>query len=457
MRRGAALAVAALTISLALEGARAQPLPPELPPIGRTRAEPVLPPEAPIGRTRPDPVLPEEKPARAGDAEAAPESPAAGATADPAGQDAEAAETALDASADGGGSNTAPATPSAGAAAAGLPPIGADTPQPLVGPPVPDVRPASGRDNATEASDADPSDSTAEEELTPIGAEPPVSHDGPPLPDARPADGPAAAPADAAAANAETLGKWADDATDARAAEERNAASPADPSTTEPEPIGETPPVRRAEPPVPVPAPVPDAAPDAAAPARQTGPREQDAAEAAACEAELTRLGVRFERRDPLAEGDCGAARPLAVSAVGDIALSGEPVLRCPAALATARWVREVVAPAAELHLDTTVAAVDAASGYTCRARRTGVATDTLSEHAFANALDVAAVRLADGRRVPVAPRDDASPERAFQAAIRGGACVLFTTVIGPTTNALHDDHLHLDLAERRGASKLCE
>ncbi len=48
-------------------------------------------------------------------------------------------------------------------------------------------------------------------------------------------------------------------------------------------------------------------------------------------------------------------------------------------------------------------------------------------------------------------------PERALQAGIRGGACAFFTTVLGPTTNAAHSDHFHLDMAERSSGFRLCE
>lgn len=368
------------------EPALAQPLPPDMPPIGRTRAGPVLPPEAPIGRTRAEPVLPQPRP-------------------------------------DG---------------SSGLPIGNVEPPPPGEVPPLPEDRP----DAAERA--ADPED-----------AAPP----SPELPEQP----------DHAAEAAPELSEPADDASvpvptpqpDDSGTAATNPTEPADDESVplppeQPDETGEAKPEPAApgedaeDVPVPPEAPVEDI--------EARGPDELGEAEAAACEAELDRLDVRFTRLDPIADGACGAERPLMVAELGTVELSNGATLRCPVALATARWVREVVVPAAALHLDATVAALDISASYTCRARRTGSPTTTLSEHGFANAIDIGAVRLGDGRRVVVMPREDsASPDRAFQAAIRGGACVLFTTVIGPMTNALHDDHLHLDLAQRRGGGKLCE
>jgi hypothetical protein len=71
-----------------------------------------------------------------------------------------------------------------------------------------------------------------------------------------------------------------------------------------------------------------------------------------------------------------------------------------------------------------------------------------LSQHAFANALDVAAFRLADGRRISVARDFDREDGRGrFLRQARDGACRWFKVVLSPDYNAAHQDHLHLDSA----------
>ena len=39
----------------------------------------------------------------------------------------------------------------------------------------------------------------------------------------------------------------------------------------------------------------------------------------------------------------------------------------------------------------------------------------------------------------------------------RAAGCLFFTTVLGPGSNDAHDDHLHLDVAARRGGWRLCQ
>lgn len=83
---------------------------------------------------------------------------------------------------------------------------------------------------------------------------------------------------------------------------------------------------------------------------------------------------------------------------------------------------------------------------YSCR-RVYGGAVGLPSQHATANAIDVAAFRLTDGRRVSVFSgwRGDAK-ERAFLHEVRDGGCRVFRGVLSPDYNVAHRDHLHLDM-----------
>jgi hypothetical protein len=71
-----------------------------------------------------------------------------------------------------------------------------------------------------------------------------------------------------------------------------------------------------------------------------------------------------------------------------------------------------------------------------------------LSEHAFANAIDIAAFKLADGRLIEVMHgwKGDAL-ERTFLHRVHAGACRYFNTVLGPGSDAFHYNHIHVDLA----------
>jgi hypothetical protein len=136
----------------------------------------------------------------------------------------------------------------------------------------------------------------------------------------------------------------------------------------------------------------------------------------------------------------------------------GPPVvLSCPAAVSLAMWERHALQPAAEATLGDRVVAVEHFGSYACRdiggRTRSQEAGEHRSEHATANALDVAAFVLADGRTISVArdwqrPSDD--PRRRFLEAVRDGACDVWNVVLGPDYNAAHRDHFHLDLGPRR-------
>jgi hypothetical protein len=183
-------------------------------------------------------------------------------------------------------------------------------------------------------------------------------------------------------------------------------------------------------------------------------------AEIAACEAELRRLGAVFERREPISGDDgCGVPQPynLREPAQGVI-LKPDTELTCPAALATVRWVQDVVQPAVRaLGAGVRLAEVTHASTYVCRSRNNQPGAK-ISEHARGAAIDISGFDF-DGRDpIPVVPRDGKGTiEEAFQRAVRAGACLHFTTVLGPGSDDYHDDHLHLDLAERRSGYRLCQ
>lgn len=109
----------------------------------------------------------------------------------------------------------------------------------------------------------------------------------------------------------------------------------------------------------------------------------------------------------PLRAGDCGAAAPVALAAVGAnprVTIHPSATLSCAIVARLHRWVQDVVQPAARDLLGSHVVRLSNVSGYQCRNRGGGIATNgKKSEHAFANAIDIGGFELADGRRVDVA------------------------------------------------------
>lgn len=151
----------------------------------------------------------------------------------------------------------------------------------------------------------------------------------------------------------------------------------------------------------------------------------------------------------------CGALQPFEMSAAagGRVSLRPAAMLRCPMIPAVERWIAHIVEPAAHRHLGAPVVEVKVAASYGCRPMNNQWGAK-LSEHGHANALDVSAFVLADGRKIDVKSGwwGDAR-ERAFLRTVHRGACREFTTVLGPDYDRLHRDHFHLDLARRRNGN----
>ncbi len=177
------------------------------------------------------------------------------------------------------------------------------------------------------------------------------------------------------------------------------------------------------------------------------------------CEKQLDALGVIYNRAGPVeGENGCGIDVPYTMSQIAPgIVVTPDTRLRCATVLAAAKWVRDEVEPAARaLPGDAKLKAVLIGTTYQCR-RRNNSPTGKISEHAIGNAIDVSGFEF-DGRpSIGIVPRAGTGTiEEAFQRSVRAGACLHFTTVLGPG-EANHDDHLHLDIAVRRGGYRLCQ
>ena len=171
------------------------------------------------------------------------------------------------------------------------------------------------------------------------------------------------------------------------------------------------------------------------------------------CRALLDRAGVEFTALPPRRSGpQCGHEDAVRLSTQGALDIGYRPAdlgTSCPVAAALALWEWHVVQPAALRHFGAKVAAIDHFGSYSCR-RLYGRSEGGWSEHATANALDVAGFRLSDGRRIAVAADwSGQDTEAAFLRDVRDGACKLFASVLSPDYNAAHRDHLHLDQAGR--------
>lgn len=189
--------------------------------------------------------------------------------------------------------------------------------------------------------------------------------------------------------------------------------------------------------------------------------------EPARCHAALAPTALRFtpqpDRPAP-ADGPnqgCSLTGTVRVDRSG-VAFNGGFVATCPVAAAWMLFEIHALQPAARKHFGQPVARVRHLGTYACRNlynRESG----RRSEHATANAIDIAAFVLKDGTQISLL-RDWREPEKtgpeaaeagpaggdarraAFLREIRDGACRFFDVVLGPEYNEAHRDHFHFDM-----------
>ncbi len=221
---------------------------------------------------------------------------------------------------------------------------------------------------------------------------------------------------------------------------------------------------------VPLPKPRPARAPPRAQPLatdKQTPPATekpagQEGAPAApqpsACRLALTdEIAIAPSIPDIRGPGGCGGEDLVRLEAIilpdkSRVAVKPAATLRCSMASAIADWVRSDVAALAQ-GLASPIVELDNFDSFECRGRNR-VAGAVLSEHGRANALDVRAFKLENGRSVGLTDR---AVVREVRESVLHSACARFTTVLGPGSDWYHEDHIHLDLAQRRNGYRICE
>ena len=160
-----------------------------------------------------------------------------------------------------------------------------------------------------------------------------------------------------------------------------------------------------------------------------------------------------YEPREPPRLGPA----PYNLAAMPQAQLTPPATLACPLVAALDRWVTQGVQPAAMRWFGSPVVSIKQISAYSCRAM-VGSGTNHISEHAFGNAIDIAAFTLADGRVITVKDGWHGSPEeQGFLHDVQGNACDVFTTVLSPGYNAAHYNHIHVDLMRHYNGRHICE
>jgi hypothetical protein len=221
---------------------------------------------------------------------------------------------------------------------------------------------------------------------------------------------------------------------------------------------------------VPLPRPRPAEAPQArsenakdntkAAPAEpeKTAEPAPKAPEPSACRVALTEeIAIAPSIPDIHGPSGCGGEDLVRLEAIvlpnkHRVAVTPPATLRCRMATEIADWVRtDVVNLTAPLGSEPSV--LDNFDSYECRGFNR-IAGAHLSEHGRANALDVRAIKLANGKSIELTDR---TVPRDLRESFLHSVCARFMTVLGPGSDWYHEEHIHLDLMERRNNYKICQ
>ncbi|WP_426424093.1 extensin family protein [Bradyrhizobium genosp. A] len=177
-----------------------------------------------------------------------------------------------------------------------------------------------------------------------------------------------------------------------------------------------------------------------------------------ACRLALTEeIAVAPSIPDIHGPGACGGEDLVRLEAIvlpdkRKVAVKPAAILRCTMASAIADWVRTDMVPLAA-SLGSTITDLDNFDSFECRGRNRLVGA-MLSEHGKANALDVRSLTLANGQSIGLTDR---TLSRDVRERVLHSVCSRFSTVLGPGSDWYHEDHIHLDLAQRRNDYRICQ
>ncbi len=173
-----------------------------------------------------------------------------------------------------------------------------------------------------------------------------------------------------------------------------------------------------------------------------------DAAALRQCVAKLDRVVARYALLpDQTFSGGCSALGAVQLRDIG-VPVTGITAMTCPLAHAFTQWVQSDLQVPAMGEFGSAVVKIEAMGTYACRPI---AGSGRLSEHGSANAIDVAAFVLANGRRISVlnswtGEGEQGEREARFLKSVRAAACRRFNTVLSPDYNADHRDHFHFDM-----------
>lgn len=179
--------------------------------------------------------------------------------------------------------------------------------------------------------------------------------------------------------------------------------------------------------------------------------------EPSACRLRLEKFAIVEAIPRLIGPGACGGSDIVRLDAVKlasgkSVEIKPAPYLRCPMAEQLALFARDDVAPRMA-GIGAALASIETYDDFDCRGRNRK-SSGKISEHGKANAVDVRGLTFTDGR---FAALTDVKVDKVLRDDLRQSACRRFTTVLGPGSDGYHEEHIHLDLIQRRNDYRICQ
>ena len=163
------------------------------------------------------------------------------------------------------------------------------------------------------------------------------------------------------------------------------------------------------------------------------------------CLSDLAKLDVAFKAQSGFTDGNgCSVQHAVRLARVGNVRLDNAPLLTCSMATQLAEFESNHLQPAAQSVLGSKIKRIKHLGTYNCRSMRQfkGV----LSQHAYANAIDVSEFVTEDGKTINV-ERDWKGEQDKSKVLkqIASSACLSFRGSVSPDGEANHFNHFHWD------------
>ncbi|HVR20522.1 MAG TPA: extensin family protein [Polyangiaceae bacterium] len=178
------------------------------------------------------------------------------------------------------------------------------------------------------------------------------------------------------------------------------------------------------------------------------------------CEARLDAAGIRYRAatlptRRAKEGHECGAAQVVVYRGPANgVRWSSAPIVTCGLALALGRF-EVVLQEESQKHFGERIVRIEHLGTYACREM---ARYDWVSEHSYANAIDLSVFQLQSGRKISVERsfgRPEAAPKTNEARFLRELANRLyddgvFSVVVTEFFDKLHKNHFHVDMARYR-------